>query len=139
MHVALPRNFENAKFIWLDLLERSVILIMFGFFAVRMYVNFKFTYSMPVLLLLIAEILPVILVHLSKMVQFSRDVDKSVGLVFGTCGRKRSAVGRPWRNPWHHHSASNVLVDNRQRVFDPNIGEDYLVAKLWSGAGRARD
>jgi len=25
------------------------------------------------------------------------------------------------------------------RVFDPNIGEDYLVAKLWSGAGRARD
>ena len=44
------------------LLERSVILIMFGFFAVRMYVNFKFTYSMPVLLLLIAEILPVILV-----------------------------------------------------------------------------
>ena len=62
MHAALLRNFENSKFIWLDLLERSVILIMFGFFAVRMYVNFKFTYSMPVLLLLIAEILPVILV-----------------------------------------------------------------------------
>ena len=73
------------------------------------------------------------------MVQFSGDVDKSVGLVFGTCGRKRSAVGRPWRDAWHHHSASNVLVDTRLRIFDPNIGEDYLVAKLWSGAGRARD
>ena len=66
MHAALLRNFENSNFIWLDLLERSVILIMFGFFAVRMYLNFTFTYSIPVLLLLIAEILPVILVIFRK-------------------------------------------------------------------------
>jgi protein-S-isoprenylcysteine O-methyltransferase Ste14 len=66
MHAALLKNFQNAKFIWLDFLERSVILIMFCFFAMRMYVNFKLTYSWPVLLLLIAEILPVILVIFRK-------------------------------------------------------------------------
>ena len=66
MHSGSLKHFENAKFIWLDLLERSVILIMFAFFATRMYVNFKLTYSLPVLLLLIAEILPVILVICRK-------------------------------------------------------------------------
>ena len=62
MHAVSLKTFKNAKFIWLDLLERSVILIMFVFFAIRMYLNFKLTYSVPVLLLLVAEILPVILV-----------------------------------------------------------------------------
>lgn len=66
MRVASLKYFERGKYIWLDLLERSVILIMFGLFATRMYVNFKLTYSMPVLLLLIAEILPVILVTFRK-------------------------------------------------------------------------
>ena len=73
------------------------------------------------------------------MVQLSRNVDQSFGLIFGTCGRKRPANGSPRRSPWRHHSASNVLVDNRQRIFGADSGEDYLVAKLWGGAGRARD
>ena len=66
MRAASLKTFENTKFIWLDLLERSVILIMFVFFAMRMYVNFKLTYSVPVLLLVLAEILPVILVIFRK-------------------------------------------------------------------------
>src|SRR5690349_7509173 len=62
-----------------------------------------------------------------------------MGLVFGICGRKHPAAGGARRNFRRHHSADDVLVGHRQRVSDPNIGEDYLVAKLWGGAGRARD
>src|SRR5262245_27088477 len=66
MHTVSQKYLENSKFIWLDLRDRSVILIMFGLFAARMYANFKLTYSMPVLLLVVAELLPVILVIFRK-------------------------------------------------------------------------
>ena len=66
MHTASLKYFENTKFIWLDLLERSVISILFVFFAVRMYSNFTLTYSIPVLLLVFGETLPVILVLFRK-------------------------------------------------------------------------
>jgi protein-S-isoprenylcysteine O-methyltransferase Ste14 len=66
---ALPYSFANTKFIWLDLVERTVVAVVFGFFAVRMYSSFKVTHSIAVPLLLISEILPVFLIVFRKWSQ----------------------------------------------------------------------
>ena len=131
MHAVSLKTFKNAKFIWLDLLERSVILIMFVFFAIRMYLNFKLTYSVPVLLLLVAEILPVILVIFRRWSNSPVMSTKPVDWILALVAANAPLLASPQRNPWHHPSSRCVLVDNHQWVFDPDIGEDHLVAELW--------
>ena len=48
--------------IWLDLIERAVLVVLFGFFAVRMTASFELTTDVAVPLLLASEILPILLI-----------------------------------------------------------------------------
>ena len=51
-----------SKFIWLDLVERTVVLTMFSVFALRLTAAFQLTTDIAIPLLLISEILPVLLI-----------------------------------------------------------------------------
>jgi len=51
-----------SKFIWLDLVERTVLLALFGVFALRMTASFELTTDVAVPLLLASEVLPILLI-----------------------------------------------------------------------------
>lgn len=55
-----------SKFIWLDLVERTVVLAMFSVFALRLTAAFQLTTNIAIPLLLTSEILPVLLIVLRK-------------------------------------------------------------------------
>src|SRR6185437_1936228 len=60
------RNVVAAKHVWLDLLERTVLLVLFGFFAIRMTESFELTTDVAVPLLLASEVLPILLIVFRK-------------------------------------------------------------------------
>jgi protein-S-isoprenylcysteine O-methyltransferase Ste14 len=55
-----------SKFIWLDLIERTVVLTMFGIFAIRLTAAFQLTTNIAIPLILTSEILPVLLIAFRK-------------------------------------------------------------------------
>lgn len=55
-----------SRFIWLDFVERTVVLTMFGVFALRLTAAFQLTTNIAIPLLLISEILPVLLIAFRK-------------------------------------------------------------------------
>ena len=52
----------TTKFLWIDLFERTVLLILFGAFAIRMTASFELTTNVAVPLLLASEVLPILLI-----------------------------------------------------------------------------
>lgn len=56
----------SSRFIWLDMIERLVLVTLYGLFAIRMTASFKLTTDVAVPLLLASEILPVLLIVFRK-------------------------------------------------------------------------
>lgn len=59
-------NITLSKFIWLDLVERIVLVALFGLFALRMTATFELTTDVAVPLLLASEVLPILLIVFRK-------------------------------------------------------------------------
>lgn len=55
-------NVAVSRFIWLDLVERTVVLTMFSTFALRLTAAFELTTNIAIPLILTSEILPVLLI-----------------------------------------------------------------------------
>jgi protein-S-isoprenylcysteine O-methyltransferase Ste14 len=60
------RHTVVSKFIWLDFVERTVVLTMFGVFALRLTAAFQLTTNIAIPLILASEILPVLLIVFRK-------------------------------------------------------------------------
>src|ERR1700760_306473 len=55
-----------SKYILLDLLERTILLTLFGFFIGRLISNFTYTFDLALLLMLFSQVLPMFFVIFRK-------------------------------------------------------------------------